>query len=158
MLVGCQGSTQAPQPEAHEHEHEGPATFAEGVAELQSIAAAVSKAMENNSPDDAHDPLHEVGHLLKALPGLASDLSDDAQQIVQGEADKLFDAFGKIDSAFHKADGDREGAFEAVAEQIDASVAAIVATLPATVQSAADDAAAEIVEPEAEAEADQDAE
>jgi signal transduction protein with GAF and PtsI domain len=158
MLVGCQGSTQTPQPEAHEHEHEGPATFAEGVAELQSIAAAVRKAMENNSPDDAHDPLHEVGHLLKALPGLAADLSDDAQQIVQGEADKLFDAFGKIDSAFHKADGDREGAFEAVAEQIDASVAAIVATLPKTASQASDGSAAGSGEPEAEGGAEQGAE
>lgn len=141
--IGCQqeNSTVSSEGQGHGHEHghghdhdhhARPASFTAAVAQLGEIRDEVRSAMEGGSPDDAHHPLHEVGELLQILPEVAADtdLPRDKWDEAKAETDKLFDAFGVIDAAFHKADGDKPAAYAQVAETIDASIANLQALLP----------------------------
>ena len=104
------------------------------MAELAEIRDELREAMEANRPDDAHHPLHEVPELLEVLPEVAADtdLPKEKWEVVNSEVESLFHAFTQIDKAFHKKDGDKVGAYEAVAGSIDESIAAIEALLPLT--------------------------
>ena len=114
LVLGC-GPTETAKPvsgHSHSHEHEhghthehasGPQSFHDAVAQLKEIQSQVSTAMENDDPDAAHGPLHDVGHLLNKIPELAADteLAESDWNEVKAEVDKLFEAFGEVDSAFH---------------------------------------------------------
>ena len=133
ILVGCQPAETATQDAEHGHSHDhadGPKSFEEGVAQLKAIQIQVNQAMENDDPDAAHDPLHDVGHLLNRLPELAADtdLEESDWNEVKADVDRLFEAFGDVDSAFH-ADGDKLAAYESSKSAIDEGVAGLVAKL-----------------------------
>jgi hypothetical protein len=128
-VVGCQNSSAPPAATAPAPKPDLPRTYAEGIADLKSMAAAIRQAMEGDAHDDAHDPLHEVGFLLRMLPDLATDMSAEAKKVVEDESQRLFDAFGKLDEAFHDAEGDRQAAFDAINADMAASIAALEALL-----------------------------
>ena len=136
--VGCQPAADASKQDTghgHEHDHDHsdrPKTLQAAIEELKGMRDAIRTAMEEDDPDSAHDPLHEVGQLLKAIPDLAADtdLPEDEWDAIKAEADRLFDAFGDIDSAFHKKDGDRRAAYDAAESTVDEAVAALEAYLP----------------------------
>lgn len=141
-FCGCQPGTGASTPgdghagehdehgHGHDHPHEhsmGEQTFQSAVKSLREIEQKIRTAMESDKAGDAHDPLHEVGHLLEALPDLAADseLTESDWNDVKQQVEKLLKAFGDIDDAFHTKNGDREGAYEAVKDSIAAGVSAL---------------------------------
>lgn len=132
----------------HHHDHgERPQSFSEAVEQLVVTRDAIRDAILNGDPDDAHDPLHEVGALIETIPDLAAetDLPEAEWTAVKEANEKLYDAFGKVDKAFHTKDGDKKAAYEGAAEAIDAAIEDIRSRLPPAADEAAsaDDAGSE---------------
>ena len=130
--AGCTPTDTAAGEEDHHDDHHRPESLHVAVAELKHVRDEVKTAMESGSPDAAHEPLHEVGELLEMLPEVAADtdLPREKWEIAKAETNKLFDAFGVIDEAFHTAGGDKQAAYSEVAASIDESIAALEALLP----------------------------
>lgn len=138
-IVGCgSGTTNSERPpvsidelESDGHvDHKHAETYPEAVAELEEMNKVIATAFASNDLDAAHDPLHEVGHVLDELPALAKkqELSDDAVAAIGAAVEKLFEAFGKVDAKFH----DEEGAtYDEVKADIDSSMEVLRQHLPA---------------------------
>lgn len=87
-----------------EHDHEGPESFAEALASVTSMKTTICKAFADETPDAAHDELHEIGHLLEEIPELAAKVDGiSKEQIAKVEAavEKLFEGFGELDHTLH---------------------------------------------------------
>ncbi len=94
----------ADEGEAHDHHH--PETLAELVGELDKLVAVVKEGMEANVREKADAPVHELGHFLGDVEGLAKEakLPADVETAVIAASEALFTAFDKIDIAIHGAD------------------------------------------------------
>ncbi len=135
VVGGCNSVEPASENDGHGHSHDhaqSAKSLHGAIVELRSIWTAISTAMDNNDPDAAHDPLHDVGRLLESLPDLAAetDLKESAWNEIKAEADRLFEAFAEIDAAFHTADGEKVKAYDSAKSTIDKGVAALEAKLP----------------------------
>lgn len=106
----------------HDHDHEGhdhapPASFADGVTKLETLARDLAVTMSDEG-------VHEIGHLLEevreAAKKLPSSPADDAVAITKA-LDELEECFGKVDEAFHAGDEkiDPKQVLESVKERID---------------------------------------
>jgi hypothetical protein len=119
----------------HDHDHAHEEVTAKSVGEvwkgIEGFAATIKKACEAGKPDDAHDALHEIGHSLEAMEGLAAkELKDDESKAVAKSALKvLFDSYDAIDQVFHGGAGKK---YEDVAKDIDDSMATIRKLFPAS--------------------------
>ena len=111
----------------------GPKTFADAVVQLKEINDQINVAMENDEPDSAHDPLHNVGNLLNKLPELATDtdLSESEWTEVKDETDRVFKAFGQVDAAFHDG-GDKKAAYDSAKSTINEGITALEVKLAAS--------------------------
>lgn len=92
----------------HEHgDHDHATDFAGAIRELEELSGAIGTAMDQGDGDTAHDPLHEVGHVLEAMPELAKKegLSDDDQTAVNGAVATLMDAYNEVDKGMHGEEG-----------------------------------------------------
>jgi len=94
----------ADEGEAHDHHH--PETLAELVGELDKLVAVVKEGMEANVREKADAPVHELGHFLGDVEGLAKEakLPAEVETAVIAASEALFTAFDKIDIAIHGAD------------------------------------------------------
>jgi hypothetical protein len=94
----------ADEGEAHDHHH--PETLAELVGELDKLVAVVKEGMEANVREKADSPVHEFGHFLGDVEGLAKEakLPAEVETAVIAASEALFTAFDKIDIAIHGAD------------------------------------------------------
>jgi hypothetical protein len=94
----------ADEGEAHDHHH--PETLAELVGELDKLVAVVKEGMEANVREKADAPVHELGHFLGDVEGLAKEakLPAEVETAVIAASESLFTAFDKIDVAIHGAD------------------------------------------------------
>jgi len=94
----------ADEGEAHDHHH--PETLAELVGELDKLVAVVKEGMEANVREKADAPVHELGHFLGDVEGLAKEakLPADVEAGVIAASEALFTVFDKIDIAIHGAD------------------------------------------------------
>jgi len=94
----------AAEGEAHDHHH--PETLAELVGELDKLVAVVKEGMEANVREKADAPVHELGHFLGDVEGLAKEakLPTDIEAGVIAASEALFTAFDRIDIAIHGAD------------------------------------------------------
>lgn len=104
--AGHDGATAEAMPEGEAHDHHHPETLAELVAELDTLVAVVKEGMESNVREKADAPVHEFGHFLGDVEGLAKDakLPSDVEAAVIAAGEALFTAFDKIDVAIHGAD------------------------------------------------------
>lgn len=144
---GCNSTEQANEEKdghghSHDHDHAGdPKSLRAAITQLRGMWADISTAMDNNEPDAAHDSLHEVGHVLESMPDLAAetDLPESEWNEVKTEVEKLFEEFGNIDSAFHKQDGDKVGAYESAKTAIDEGIAALEAKLQSLAEELSND-------------------
>jgi hypothetical protein len=109
--------------------HEHAETYPEAVAELEAMNKAIAAAFAANDADAAHDPLHEIGHVLDELPALAKkqELSDEAVAAIGAAVEKLFDAFGKVDAMFHDGEG---ATYDEVKADVDANMEVLRQYLP----------------------------
>ena len=76
----------------------------------------IKAAFDADKQGEAHDPLHEIGHLIAQLPDAAAetDLVESDWNQVKQASDNLMASFGKVDALFH---GDKEGLKFAEIEQ-----------------------------------------
>ncbi|GAB5405552.1 MAG: hypothetical protein Aurels2KO_37830 [Aureliella sp.] len=105
-------------------------SFEESVAELSQMKEVICEAFANGTPDEAHDALHGVGHLLESLPELASkelSLDEGAMESLDAAVESLFDGFGQLDETFHGGD-------EVDAAQISEDLSDAIAQMKAAVQ------------------------
>ena len=121
-LVGCtpsQPSMKTPgsvgKSGAHSHEHDAPSTLPEALKQLNGHVETISKAFANEKPSDAHDSLHDVGDVLKAIPSLAKDLSDDKKTAIKKSLGELKECFDALDETMH---GGVETSYSKVGERI----------------------------------------
>lgn len=143
--LGCNAADQTAKADTHSHDHghdhdhgDRPESLDAAVAQLKSMHATIKTAILEGDPHDAHDPLHEIGELLEAIPNLAAetDLAQEDWDAVKAANEKLFDAFGAIDKAFHTKDGDKKAAFEQVSADLDEAIAEIDKRTPPTSEAA----------------------
>jgi hypothetical protein len=105
--------------DAHDHDHDhSNLSLADTVKEIDGFRKTIADALAANDAEKAHDPLHEIGHLIEGLPaaGTKASLSEADQAELTKSADALMEAFGKIDEGMH---GKEEVKYSSVSEQID---------------------------------------
>ncbi len=129
VASGCSESsnsdTASPAVEhAHTGDDHGPESLRDAVAELTSTRDAIRDAFAKNDQDAAHDPLHEVGHVLEAIPELAKKekVSVKDQNAIEKAVNDLMDAFGRVDKTMHGQEG---STYSEESATIDAAVEAL---------------------------------
>jgi hypothetical protein len=88
---------------AHSHAE----TYPEAVAELDGMREAIEKAFAANDPQAADEPIHEIGHVLEELSGMAKQakLGVEAETAIDTAVEKLFDALAPVDEKLHGKEG-----------------------------------------------------
>ncbi len=129
VLAGCD----APKPAAttqkaddHGHSHDEPpmANYGESVGSLRKFHDQIKTAFEAGKPEDAHDALHEIGHVLEALEKQVATLPADKQEAGKAAVKALFDGYTKIDKSMHGGD---EVKYADLGEDLSKNVAALEA-------------------------------
>lgn len=89
----------------------------------------ILNAFKSGSPDDAHDELHEIGHLIESLPRLGekSGLTPEANATIASANEKLMDAFGKLDETLH---GGVAQNLDEISQKVESSLAELKSVLP----------------------------
>lgn len=135
-IPGCVGdSPEGAQVEADDHDHdhdhdhaEESATFESALSSVGQMKETICKAFKDETPGDAHDALHEVGHTLEKLPELAKaeGLTDEQLASVKSAVESLFDGFHKLDETMHDGDavdiGELETSLSAAMETLEGAV------------------------------------
>ena len=72
LVPGCQDAPPAPVADTHEHGegHHHPETLADALTELTELRDTIRDAFAADDTDKAHDPLHEVGHIIEVVQEL----------------------------------------------------------------------------------------
>jgi hypothetical protein len=106
------------------HDHAAPADFVSGVAVLRGHFETIRDALGKDDVDidTAHDPLHEVGHLLENLAKSAGQAGLSAEDRATAEAaiTAMFEAYGQLDRAIHEG---QPVDYESVRDQLDKAMA-----------------------------------
>jgi hypothetical protein len=68
---------------------------------------AIEKAFAANDPQAADEPIHEIGHVLEELSGMAkkAELGVEAETAIDTAVEKLFDALAPVDEKLHGKEG-----------------------------------------------------
>ena len=122
------GSDPSLPPGSEDHEaHKGPETYDEAVSELLSTSKSIADAFGAKKPDDAHGPLHEVGHLLGATEALVekSQMDDATKKQLLGAIEQLFEAYTAVDDKMHDADKGKD--YSEVSEQVQKAISTLEA-------------------------------
>jgi hypothetical protein len=130
--VGCQRPATVDSDHGHSHaEHDHAHTYAEAITEIKELRETVQNAFAAGTGADADGSLHEIGHLLEDLPRLARDAGLDRDQViaVRETSDRVFDAYGELDTAIHSGEEIPDGIYEGVAETIDSGISELEAKL-----------------------------
>ena len=103
------------------HDHDN-ATIASLVGEMEPIQSQIETAFTDGDPHDAHDALHQIGHLIEDLKGAAERQGLDGQPMsdVLEASEGLMDAYDQLDAGMH---GGEAVGYDAVADDIDAAMA-----------------------------------
>ncbi len=126
----------AQEHEGHDHDSAGsetehPESFADAVSEIESQRNVIRDAFLAGDPHEADAQLHEIGHILKELPGLASDsdMPKPDWNEVLAASNTLFDRFSKIDEKLHGGEGltysDAEAEIDQAIETLKSKVPAV---------------------------------
>lgn len=105
-------------------EHEHPESMAEAFAMLKTQGDEIVAAFKNETPEDAHDALHEVAHTLEFVTEFAGkqSLGEEDKASVASAVDSLFESFGSLDEVLHGQDG-------ATIEEVEGSISTAMETL-----------------------------
>ncbi len=125
-VTGCGSSPESPALIAdhhdHDHDHEQVENFAEGVSTLRGHYETIRDALDEDDIDTAHDPIHQVRHLLEGLKQLVDHVGLDADDKATAQAaiDAMFAAYGEVDKAIH---GAQPVDYDSVREPLDQGMA-----------------------------------
>ncbi|WP_413431883.1 hypothetical protein [Crateriforma spongiae] len=93
--------------DGHDHDgHDQPESLGEAVEHIQEMGETIITAFESGEAEDAHHELHEIGHVIECLPGLAqkADLTSEQKDAINNATEALMDAFGELDGTLHGGD------------------------------------------------------
>ncbi|MCG8650381.1 MAG: hypothetical protein MI861_11150 [Pirellulales bacterium] len=112
---------------AHGGEHKHPETYDEAVTELLAIHKAIAEAFAADNADDAHGPLHDVGHLLEDTEALVekADMDDDTKKKLHEAIEQLFASYSAVDDKMHDEDEGKD--YSDVAKQIEDAISTLKA-------------------------------
>ena len=93
------------------------------LTKIDKLAVKISEGLADGETEKAHDPLHQLVHLLEGVPKMIdnSSLGQDDQQTLRQSVDELAQSFGAIDKKMHGSDDGAE--YSEVKEKIDAALA-----------------------------------
>lgn len=102
-------------------EPELPDNLNDAVKQLVELRDKIRDAFKADDADAAHNPLHEVGHLLGGIESLVADGDHDAthKKELDAAVEELFDSYTAVDETFH-SDGGKE--YNEVEAKIDAAI------------------------------------
>ena len=114
----------------HHKDEPHPETFGEAVDAVVEMNAEIKAAFAKDDKEAAHDPLHEVGHVLEEMDELAAkaELSDEQLASVKKAVEQLFESFGAVDAVMHGKEGKT---YDEVSSQIDESLNVLKSMKPA---------------------------
>ncbi len=133
--VGCEPAA-APKPDAsnagakdHDHDHGTLAVgnFAESLGTLTKFYGQIKTAFEADKPDDAHDALHDIGHVLEALELQTADLPAEKQEAAKQAVKDLFEGYTLLDEGMH---GKKETKYSEVSSKLEAAVKTLESSKP----------------------------
>ena len=112
-----------------EHGSDHPETYAEAVALVAKLQLQIKETLATGDIKAADVPLHELGHVLEAIPALAGkqSLSEADEEAVHKAVDTLFDAFGQIDEKVH---GAGEPSYAPYAKKIESAIGTLQSFAP----------------------------
>lgn len=153
LLVGsgCSDTTKTDlviSSQNHGHDHEvhdhGPESLKDALAELTSLRNTIRDSFSKNEQDAAHDPLHEVGHVLEAIPELAKkeNATAENQATIERSVNDLMDAFGRVDKTMHGQEGSTYTEESATIDAALESLSQACGLASAKVESSADETSA----------------
>ncbi|HWL07595.1 MAG TPA: hypothetical protein VNQ76_04260 [Planctomicrobium sp.] len=125
---GCTSSTPATETKqtpsrnrAADHAHEHPTTYADAVAQLESLIRNINAAAAANEEEKLHDLIHDAQHLLSDVSSLAAKENlDEKQQASLRQAIQSIQAdFGVVEEKLHGGEGKT---FSEVAEKIETAI------------------------------------
>ncbi|TWU62498.1 hypothetical protein V7x_42330 [Crateriforma conspicua] len=93
--------------DGHDHDgHDQPESLGEAVEHIQEMGETIITAFESGDAEAAHHELHEIGHAIECLPGLAqkADLTSEQKDAINNATEALMDAFGELDGTLHGGD------------------------------------------------------
>ena len=132
LVIGCtdagdQSPAGADHGHGHDHDHsaESHLPFDSLVTRICHHRDAIKAAFDEGNREEAHDPLHEIGHLIGQLPDSAAetDLAESDWNQVKQASDNLMSAFGKVDEIFH---GNEEGLeYSDIQQEVEESIAVL---------------------------------
>ena len=121
-LIGCAKSTTPPAADAgHDHKLE---SLSVGIAQIKGYRDEVKAAFDAGKPSDCDGALHDVAHVLDALPsaGDVASMSAEDQEVVKTASKELFGLFMKIHDGFHGEANVETNAYDAVAADMDKAI------------------------------------
>ena len=109
-----------------EHGHAHPESLAEALTQVEELYAEMKAAFAEDDLEKADGPLHEIGHVLEALPELAAkeSLPEADQEQIKTAAEALLDRYGEVDERIHGGEGK---SYDDVAAQVDEAIATLKA-------------------------------
>ena len=126
-FLGCDVKDSAKKTGATSSKHDGghkhATTLAGALKEIEEFRSTIKEAFAKKAPDDAHDALHEIGHVLESVTELAAPATDEAKKSVKTAVDELFDCFGAMDDTLHKKSTGKT--YEEVADRIEAAMSTL---------------------------------
>ena len=89
----------------HGHGHELPATVEAAIAQLKKVTDQVRTALNNGETGKADTLVHSIGHLIEDLNEkiASADVEQKVKDAATAASEKIFDAYGELDSVLHGA-------------------------------------------------------
>ena len=89
----------------HGHGHELPATVEAAIKQLKKVTNQVRAALKDGETGKADSLVHSIGHLIEDLNEkiASADVEQKVKDAATAASEKLFDAYGELDSVLHGA-------------------------------------------------------
>jgi len=90
----------------HGHDHDLPATVEAAIAQLKKVTNQVREAINGGETGKADSLVHSIGHLIEDLNEkiASADVEQKVKDAATAASEKIFDAYGEIDSVLHGAE------------------------------------------------------
>ena len=109
---GADATTQVQSPahddhghDDHGHGHELPATVEAAIKQLKKVTNQVRAALKDGETGKADSLVHSIGHLIEDLNEkiASADVEQKVKDAATAASEKIFDAYGELDSVLHGA-------------------------------------------------------
>ena len=89
----------------HGHGHELPATVEAAIKQLKKVTNQVRAALKDGETGKADSLVHSIGHLIEDLNEkiASADIEQKVKDAATAASEKIFDAYGELDSVLHGA-------------------------------------------------------